>query len=91
MVNNSRREFRALIATITILSSLVLGGISGITWHFYNQDTRVSAGLSIVDGRLMSVEANQIALQTQLNQIHMILQQLIPRPSYKLRSDANKE
>ena len=74
---NSKREFRALIIIITILSSIVVAGGSGVTWHFYNSGNRVANAMGLVEGRLMGVESNQIALQTQMNQVHLLLQSLI--------------
>jgi len=77
VATNTKREFRALIIIIGILSSIVLAGGSGVTWHFYNSGSHIAAAVTLVEGRLMSVESNQVALQTQLNQVHLLIQSLV--------------
>ena len=77
VATNTKREFRALIIIIGILSSIVLAGGSGVTWHFYNSGCHITTAVNLVEGRLMSVESNQVALQTQLNQVHLLIQSLV--------------
>ena len=73
---------------VALLISVLLSGAAGVTWHFYQRDLDmerkvqslqegVNAKLSLVSGQLSGVEANQVSLQTQVNQIHILIQQMI--------------